>query len=406
MKKILLVGSAPLPFEDEEITYASGTRTWQILSSLIKEQSSYEIEAFLILPPIRLNKESFTEIKIKNCSIRHITLEEALSGKFIDKKDFKNYCAVVGVNTQPCYAVAKMHPPIPFWADLNGYIVTEKYSGLTFQEQGFSLLIPPFYESLIFRKANRISTATLNQKHCIIGKIASIRKSEKPLSYNEIIQYIPNAIFKYDPKIKNAKKQPPLVQKENFNIFWCSGYNKWMDRETLYKGLELAMNKRPQIRFISTTGIISEQTQKNLKEFYKKIQKGPHKDKFIFTSYLPKKEFNLYMSKCDLGLICDKSDYETLIGARTRTNEMIQQKIPIITSKSTELSQIIDSNNLSPVYEPGDYKELARQIIAAVDNLGPLKRNAQKTYQYLRRYYRPEMTTKALSGWVENFSNE
>jgi glycosyltransferase involved in cell wall biosynthesis len=266
-------------------------------------------------------------------------------------------------------------------------------------------LVPPFYENKVLKKADKISSVTISQKYCIIGKLSLLDKKLTPENHQNILEYIPNAIFEQE-KIPTQLKKPDLIEKSNFNIFWCSGYNQWTDYKTLCKGLEKAMDKNSRINFFSTQGCSKSKPSAQLKNFQKMIYSGPHSEKFHFTPCLSKKELRSFLRHCNLGLVCDKSNYETIIGARTMTNEMIKQELPLILSCSTELSQTIDENNLYPVFSPGNSQELAKKILQVAENPKKYRLKAANSYNFLFKKYNPKKTTKNLIKWLQNPSKK
>ncbi|MFW5884665.1 MAG: hypothetical protein ACOCUF_00300 [Patescibacteria group bacterium] len=400
MKKILIVGSAPLPFENKNITYSSGVRTWQIIKPIIEKKNLFKTDAFLISPFYQDANKKPPQTKIDSVNINYLTFPEALQDKHLSAPKINNYDAVISINIQPSYLIAQKSPEVPFWADVNGYIITKRKS-FQFERRDFNLLVPPFYENNVLKKADKISSATISQKYCITGKLSLLEKRLTPKNHQELLEYIPNAVFAKE-KTANPPKRSLLLKKSYFNIFWCSGFNQWTDYKTLYRGLKKAMDENPRIKFFSTQMQPYSETSIQLRNFQKMIQAGPHSEKFYFLSNLSNEELASFLKYCDLGLVCDKSNHETIIGARTMTGEMIRQGLPLILSRSTELSQTIEENNLYPVFSPGDNQKLTEEILQAAKNPKEYRSRATKSYEFLLEKYNPEKTTENLIKWLKN----
>jgi len=324
--------------------------------------------------------------------------------KMLPKNDLeKEYSAIIGINTYPSYAAALMKPKIPFWADLNGYIMAEAQSRAAVEKSDQIVQMSWRHESEIMMRADKISVISLPQKFAVIGELAVTGRLNQHSNGYEFIEYIPNPVFKKSNLLGDKESNPKYpVDKTKFNIFWSSGYNTWADVDTLFSGLEKAMEKYPDIRYISTGGTIKGHDDVTFLRFKKMIERSKLKDNFVFLGWIPKQEVAYYYQNCDLGIVCDKKNYETLIGGRNRINDMMQYKLPILTSGYSEISEIVAKNDLGLSYEISNSEDFFQKIIFAYENRDKLKIMAEKSHEYAMENFTPEITTKAFREWLKN----
>lgn len=208
-KKVLLVGSGPLPNEPENIRDAAGLRTEQFLSPLL--QSHHQVKVFCIYnSPVKQQKEQGIIRAWRGDSSLVRQLRQTMS-------TFKPE-VVIGVNTFPSFLVSQcIEENIPFWADLNGWIMAEA------QARGFSdstnihLANAWHQEKSILKRADRISTVSEAQKFATIGELASIGQLRHEYFLKNKVISIPNCTkwFDIDKTINVKNVDIKTLKREN-----------------------------------------------------------------------------------------------------------------------------------------------------------------------------------------------
>ncbi|MFA5925330.1 MAG: glycosyltransferase [Parcubacteria group bacterium] len=401
-KKILIVGNAPLPFENTSKNFAAGTRTWQFAEPLTK-QSDFKVDVYLMMLPNVYEKKP-ANFSRGNVNFFYYTEKEIISNKVLQKKRLgEEYSAIAGINTFPAYAAALAKPKIPFWADLNGYIMAEAQSRAAIEKSDQIIRMSWRHESEIVMQADKISAISLPQKYAVIGELAVTGRLNRLTNGYDFVEYIPNPVFREDRNAERKGSSPKFpIDKEKFNIFWSSGYNTWADVDILFQGLEEAMEIYPDIRYISTGGIIKGHDDQTFLRFKKMADQSKFKDNFIFLGWLPSHDVPYYYQNCDLGIVCDKNNYETLIGGRNRINDMMHFNMPILTSRLSEISEIVAKNGLGLSYEVSNAEDLVKKIIFAYENREAIREMAEKSHDYAMENFTPEVTTKIFREWLKN----
>jgi len=401
-RKLLILGNAPLPFENTKKNYAAGIRTWQFVEPLIKFDNGFEaIDVYLIIMRNIYNTIP-KNFSLGNVHFKYITEEIALDKNFLSDKNINDeYEAIIGINTYPSYACAKLNTQIPFWADLNGYIMAEAQSRAAIEKSDEVLYLSWLQESTILSKADKISVVSMPQKFAVIGELAVLGRLNNLSNGYDFVEYIPAPVFNpiESPETENFVPPYPL-DKKKFNIFWSSGYNTWADVDTLFSALEKIMSKYPDVEYISTGGIIKGHDEKTFEKFLALIEKSKFKDRFKFIGWIPKKAVDYYYINCNLGIVCDKNNYETLIGARNRINDMMHFKMPILTSRLSEISKIVERNGLGRCFEISNSESLFEKLVDAYENRSDSAKYAEKAFQYAMENFIPIKSTTPFRLWL------
>jgi len=364
-KNILIVASGPLPNDTIGIREAAGLRTHQFVNSLKNTDHnitlvcihnnndfSKQIEIDKTDKKNRQNRQNQNTYKNTNI-IRLHRHDKNLVKKiknliYTDPQKNKKIDAIIGINTFPSFICSQICPSdIPFWADLNGWIMAES------QARGFSEKTNIHFanawkqEKAILDKADKISTVSTAQKFCTIGEMASTGNLTYQNFHTQIVHSIPNitdffTIDKidkknYDEKLFRGKKIP----KNAIVISHIGGYNNWVDTSTLFHAIDKAMSTCPNLYFVSTGGAIKDVSNKTFSDFLDKIDTSKNKEKYIFLGWINTEDMHKIYQESDIGINVDFLCTETETGARNRLNEMIKFQLPIITTGGSEIAETI-----------------------------------------------------------------
>lgn len=169
-KKILIVGSGPLPNDQEGIREAAGLRTQQFIDPL--RQRGHDVSLFCIHNKEPLQKEEcIGEMNIwRSCRTDKTLFRQVRHVMSNLKPD-----VTIGVNTFPSFVISQMSDGnIPFWADLNGWIMAEAHARSWSEETDVHFANAWRQEKAILLAADCVSCVSEAQKFCTIGELASI----------------------------------------------------------------------------------------------------------------------------------------------------------------------------------------------------------------------------------------
>ncbi|MCX7919856.1 MAG: glycosyltransferase [bacterium] len=408
--KIFAVGAGPLPFESSTTLYGLGYRTWHIVKPLLDDGHQVRLVAVRIPTASEsgLNLPLVQEIRNLNDEFRNLRyfsineMEPFLDGETVQKlyDEFRPDC-IVGINGLPASVAAKINRTVPFWADLNGWLMAEAQSKSA--RIGSNQPIDEFWqqEERIIRTADIFSTVSIPQKYALLGELATIGRLSAITTGYEFVYHIPNS---FEPKeiqhnrivIRNRLGQDAFV------ILWSGGYNTWTDIDTLFNGITRAMKRDGRIWFVSTGGALPGHDEKTYIRFQELIQHSEFTNRFLLRGWIPSEDVFNYYFESDIGINIDTFNYETVFGARNRLLHMMKLGLPVLTTLGTEISYVIAENRLGLTFEIGNADQLAEQIHYAISHPQEMKEISQRARQFVYSNYTCEKTAIPLREWVKS----
>jgi len=448
MKKLLIIGNAPLPNENTKSRPAAGLRTYQFLKPFLdvseigisdkehafsaKKGPAYIVTFVTIAMPdcyeeapgnkeIR-HSDKFSEFQISKDDSNLLSTIQKIHDEFIPD-------AIISVNTFPSYLATSLMSQAPIWCDLNGWIMAEaqaqayKMNSNNYLSHYFEM------ESAILKRADKISTVSKPQAHAVTGELAFLGRLNGETFPYRFTHTIPNGteffeneeeILKQvqdDTRVHDEAKTKEVGEKiekifdtvpaDAFVLLWMGGYNTWVDEITLFKGVEDAMEKCHKLYFVSTGGEIPGLDNETFVKFKKMISESKYKDRFVFLGWVETKDIPYIYLRANAGLNVDRKCTETFTGARNRINEMMKFKVPVITTLGSEISYEVSRVDAGIAVESGKHEELTSAIekmyIDFSDHHGyKMKEYGQNGHEYIKKECNYEILLKPLIDWLEN----
>jgi len=427
-KKIFIVGSAPLPNEKEGVREAAGLRTEQFLSPIQKLKNT---EILLIAISNR-------EIKIKNKKTGILEEVDFKTEYFPEKntrifwisrhsKNLKSFLKTkisefspdvcLGVNTFPAYILSTVLPKnIPFWVDLNGWIMSEGQARGYAEDTNLHLANAFRQERQILSTADKISTVSTAQKFATIGELASMGLLRKENFLEEKVFALPNCTKIFD--IDNNKtvgnshgcslhekklfRKNPEISDNAFVVSWIGGYNNWVDEKTLFNGLEKAMSTVDNLYFVSTGGAIKNIANKTFSRFLERIENSHYKNRFVFLGWIETADMRKIYEESDAGINVDFLCAETELGARNRINEMLKFGLPILTTGGSEISEEVGRYRAGVTIKNGNSEVLAEELVKLSSNKYDLDLFSQNGKKLSSEVYNEDIVQKPVLEFIQN----
>ena len=400
MLKVMLVGNAPLPKENTNSRPAAGLRTWQFIKGL-SDGADIELHAVTIGMPECYEKKPEKGLSDGGFYKRYFINKDSVDlHKWVQEvHDEVHPDVIVSVNTFPSYITSKLKTKTPFWADLNGWIMAEGQAQAAILES--NAYIPHYYrmEQSILARADRFSTVSENQKYAVYGELAAMGRVRKENFGEELVARIGNA--QEDLGERSELKEDYFVELDGkFLVLWIGGYNTWADEETLFRGLEKAMEKCDDLYFVSTGGGIEGLNNATFKRFKERIDKSKYRDRFKFLGWVETAEIPKIYERADCGINVDKMCLETWTGARNRINEMMKYGVPVVTTLGSEIADLCVNVGAGIGVKSGDSKALAKALERIYREEDKEKYgNAGKKFTEENSYKR---SLKPLLEWIKN----
>ena len=308
----------------------------------------------------------------------------------------------VGINTLPAYILAQFKPRCPFWADLNGWAMTEAQSQASVEKSNAYLPVTWKKESFILKTADQFSTVSLPQKYALYGELAVLGRLNSFTETYSFVHVVPNAneLEKIPNQESHYILRGNVVPEDAFILFFSGVYNTWLDEEMLFEGVSGAMKKDPLIHFVSTGGIEKGLSDSVLRNFKKRIHKAKLSERFHFLGWMTKEDLILCYHRVDVALNIDRWNNETIFGARNRINEWIRYKVPVLSTIGTEISEeLIESNCILGV-TCGNAQDLTKKILQSQEI--NLEEMAERAFEFSEKYYSYRSTMIRFKRWFSS----
>ncbi len=349
MKKILLVGNGPLPDSDSSSKTAFQIRTAVFYQEL--ENAGFSV--FLCLLADQDQKISEKQMLIRN----DIKVKSKLKKAF----DLYSPDLVIACNITAASLVADLKPQIPFVADLNGWLPAEAQAEAHAARSDALIDMQIKKEIKILKQADFICCVSKAQSYATYGELALLGVLNQSNFGKIIVSTIENRAL-IEQNSKSMARCGFIKSPSSKMILWIGSYNNWVDIETLFAGLEMAMQQDPKLVFVSTGGSVKGLSNNYLQCFKEKIASSQYKDRFVFLGWLKNNQLLDAYRQADLGINCDLDCAETWFGARNRINEFLGHKIPVVSSKGSEIARAVGAYGLGVVFKSANAKSLAKAI--------------------------------------------
>jgi glycosyltransferase involved in cell wall biosynthesis len=404
MSRILLIGHNPPHFEGHSKVEAAHYRTWQFLEPLLVDQHS------VCLCADSLNtsngRSSPPEGWAGQLEYHALPFRRELGwvGQLQQIHDAFEPDCILAVNFDGCLCATTLRTEKPIWMDIYGDYLTI-IQAICYR-QGSDRGIPTSIQFVqrVLQRGDIFSVCSTPQRHALVGELAMAgRLNWRTFGYEFSRVVLPGSP-PGDTQTEGKGERPLLssqdVPKAAFVVLWCGGYNTWTDVETLFTGLEWAMERDPQIHYVSV-GASTYGTPDNVySRLLAMIEQSEYQDRFHMLGWRPWTEIADYYRESDVGLNIDAQHYETTYGTRTRLVEMIASGLPVITSLGSELSALLDQQGAGLTFVPGDQQGLGKQILTLAKDDHLCSQMAHRALSYARHELSFAATTAPVRAWV------
>lgn len=401
MRRILVLGAAPLPFEPRERQYAPNLRTWHLTKPLIGDGHEVRVIAGRLpntypddVPPILERSDmGFGYLSVEGALFQDDAWLQAQLEAFQPE-------AVVGVNTHPSSRAVALDTDRPIWCDLNGWIMAEGQAKCRVYDDDRFLSHFWKMERDILDRADVISTVSRAQAFATIGELATRGRLGTATFGYSFVHTIPNAIVEIDYAPSGGAVRGRMVPEDAFVVLWTGGYNTWTDVDLLFGALERAMRAVPDLHFVSTGGVIEGHDELTFTRFRQCIDASEMKERFHLAGWVPTADVPAFYTESDLGINVDSSNYETTFGARNRLNEWLKVGLPILTTLGTEISETLAELDLCLRCGTQDAEGFAERMIWAARNRDEIRDMAERARGFAVDRFSYARTTEPLREWA------
>lgn len=407
MKKVVVLGYAPLPLEPSKRSYSGNFRTWNTIQYLLEKGHSVTAIGMRLtgsFPDDYPEEKYYKQDNLCYYSVDELSLFHNLH-YLRDRLTSAQPDCIIGINSFPACQAARLNYSQPLWADLNGYVMSEAQSKAhRFNDNNWLNHFWAMEKPVLYR-ADKFSTASERQKYALIGELATIgRLNNKTYNY-ELVHSLPNCL---DPSLISSPETPHNSRdsdnksEKKISILWAGTMNTWVDVKTLAKGIYLASREIPSIELIVTGGTVKGHDEKTARLFQEEIKKYDLEQHIKYTGWVELNEINRYLNTCDCGLCIDDFCWESLIGARYRITNMLGFGLPVICSRNTEISLIVEEEHLGLAIQPHSPEELKNALLDIASHPELWKNRRKEIKKKALDLFHYQNVLQPLGEWVDN----
>ncbi|MCX7624902.1 MAG: glycosyltransferase family 4 protein [Candidatus Sumerlaeaceae bacterium] len=410
MKRILVVGTGPLFGPD--VTFFSGQahRTWHFARVLHDAGIDLDLVVLQVEGDARKDPSQPSLIRAEREGLLYHTVNaanpEEIKQILASRLSESNPDAIVGVNVNASYLACQLPTWLPIWADLYGHLMGEAQAKCL--REGDDRLLAHFWQRqrIILRRADRFSTVSLRQKYATLGELGCVGRLNRLTAGYRFIDVIPSAASEEYLNLPtdqhSNESRGKVFPRDAFAVLWSGGFNTWTDPMGLAAALSLAMEQVPGMHLVVTGGEIRGHDEKTFSEFKDKMTQAGLADRCHFLGWIEGSRLLALYRDVDLGLNFDALIYESVFGARTRLTNMMAAGLPVLTTISTEISEIVERHQLGFAVPAGDVNAYSDCLVRAAKNSIECKRRGRRAREFVRKYFSYEETARPLLEWVES----
>ena len=400
MTRVLIFGHAPLPCEDLERSYGPGTRTWQFASPLIADGHEVVICASRIPFVYPESMDPVVRSEENGCVVYRVEQTALETGAHAaDLVEEVDPDCIVGATAYPSYIASLYAGLKPLWVDVFGSILAEAQAKAG--AYGDDSFIDHFLRinSALLESGDRFSTVSVRQSHELVGQLGVTGRLTRDTLGYDFACSIPCGV-------QDLEMPPPVdptrgaATDGDFVVLWSGGFNTWTDVATLFKGMEIAMERSPRVRFVSTGGSIQGHDEQTYPRFYEMVEGSRFKDRFHLLGWVKRSEAMSYYGTAGVGINIDAVHYEVTFGSRNRILEWALAGLPAISSDLCELTADLSGEGLLFAVPVGDPEALAGKILELERERGMLRETGGRLRDYVLGTYSFGETTGPLREWV------
>ncbi len=395
-RRVLVLGWAPLPFENARMNYAPGARAWQLARPLAAAGHAVCLGLARIPGAYDGDPPAVAELCRDGILIYLLGRDLFSSGDALDRL-VASFApdVVVGATAVPSRRAAEVAGERPLWVDFFGDPMAEAQAKAAVHPDGDHLTAYWRLTADLLERGDAFSAVSERQRLALIGQLGLAGRLNRATCGHQLVHTVPLCAGAAD-RVSDAVP-PEELDDGDFVVLWSGGYNTWCDVETLFRALERAMEQNGAIRFVSTGGGIEGQDVTTYGRFRELVAGSRFGDRFHLKGRLPERRAAGYLARADLGVVTEKPIAERLLGGSARLLGWMSAGLPFVCARLSEVSVEAEGSGLGTTYPPGDAEALAERILAAA---GRGRRPRRRPGAELLDGLTAEATTRPLVAWV------
>jgi hypothetical protein len=291
----------------------------------------------------------------------------------------------------------------PLFCDFFGHPMAERQMQAAVAKSNAGLL-GQWREILpILARADCFGVCSSAQKHALLGELGAVgRLGYETANYDFARVLAPANPFEESFHPTNYRVRGAVVSPEARILLFSGGYNTWLDEETLFQAVELAMQRDPLLHYVSTGGAIEGHVNTVFERFHSRVQGSVFKERFHFLGWVSHEDYMSICLEADAGITVDEPTLEGVYGCRNRLFGWIWAGMRALATDLSESTreQLVPHGLVTPL--PLKNAEQIAEIINRAVAAGRFDSHEHtRRRELLKAQFSPEHCYKPLLEWVE-----
>jgi glycosyltransferase involved in cell wall biosynthesis len=279
----------------------------------------------------------------------------------------------------------------PRWLDLPGDLPAE---GQLRAARGGDGVFADYHAVLSAALAvgDRFSVVGPSQRLALIGQLGLAGRLAPEAVGRDPVAVIPIAV-------EGPELAPPLPT-GGLRVAWVGGYNTWMDGETLFLGVEAAMQQRDDLAFVATGGPVPGHEESAHASFWTRARGSRFASRFVDHGRLPREQAREVLAGSHV-LVCPSlASAEAELGSRLRIVEAMAMGRAVVVTSLGDLAGDVERAAAGIVVPAGDPQAVATALLRLAADRAALAAFAAQGRRLWQERFTYAATTIALRAWL------
>lgn len=287
---------------------------------------------------------------------------------------------------------------VPLWVDVFGDPMAEAQAKAVVD--GHDLALARYWEALVaaIDRGDHFSAVSHVQAHALLGQLGLAGRLTRASAGSELVSVIPCGAERLDGN-EGASAIERAWPREAFLVLFSGSFNTWCDVETMFAGVETAMDADADVHFVVTGGAVPGHDERTYAEFHARLRRSRHCGRVHVLGWVDRARLASVYARADVGLNIEKPLYERTLGAENRVVEWLRHGIPAVTTAASESGRELVRLGLAFAARSGDPDALARLLVDLSRKRDRVRMMGRRCAEYAEHTCSFAVTARPLVEW-------
>lgn len=402
-RRVLVVGSGPLPFEDERMNYAPGGRTWQLAAPLAEDGHAVVVLICRIpgafhdeRPGSRMTlRDGVLCVSLDPGSFERGHLARAVVARFRPN-------AVIGTSTVPAFRALDWISDLPFWVDVFGDPMAEGQARQAVCPDVDTRVAYAEYFLPLLQRGDAFSAVSVRQGYALTGQLGLAGRLDGSTAVNGLVAVVPCAASRAESDVPEPLREIEGVPSGARVLLWSGGYNTWCDLDLLFGALAVLMDEFVDLHFVSTGGPIDGHDEGTYPQFRQSVAAASWSSRAHFLGRVDLASLRAVTARAEVCVVTERAIPERVLGSSARVVGWLGAGKAVVCSRASELGELLHVEDLAKTYTPGDGAELLEALRRSLGDREAAIGRGQRAAAWMAKRGAASVTTAAVRTWVRN----